>query len=91
MGKKNSIIPKFMVENPSDVFVFLIPLILHLDYEDFANCQFNVLVKNLTKKEVFIEKMSPEIFFTHFAFRKVYQNGKLAPYQNKKIKNNPLK
>jgi len=72
MGKKNTIIPEFMVKKPNEVFVFLMPISLHIDYEDLANSQFNVVVQNLSTKEVFIEKISPEIFFTHFAFRKTY-------------------
>ncbi len=75
-----------MIKEPNDVFVFLMPINLHLDYENLANSQFNVVVQNLTTKEIFIVKTSPEIFFTHFAFKKTYQNGKLAKYQNAKIK-----
>ncbi len=37
MAKKHKIIPKFMIKNPNDYFMFSMPINLHLDYENFAN------------------------------------------------------
>jgi len=60
MTKPKSIIPEFMIQNPDDIFMFLMPLKLKLDYENYANSHFIVAVKNLIK----------------FSFHQAYKKGK---------------
>lgn len=72
-----SIVPEFMKKDPEDTFVFLFPLRLKIDDEQIKNSHFEVVVKNLTKNEVFTEEMSPEIFFTHYPLLYSYKNGKI--------------
>jgi len=76
MTKPKSIIPEFMIQNPDDIFMFLMPLNLKLDYENYANSHFSVAVKNLTKSEFFTTELSPELFFTKFRFHQAYKKGK---------------
>jgi len=83
MKKPKSIIPEFMIKNPDDIFMFLMPLRLKLDYEDYGNSHFSVAVKNLTKNEFFTTELSPELFFTKFRFHQPYKRGK----QYKQINN----
>ncbi len=54
MKKPKSIIPEFMTKNKDDTFMFLMPLRLKIDYENYGNSRYKVAVKNLTKKEFFI-------------------------------------
>ena len=82
MKKTRSIIPEFMTKNKDDTFVFLMPLRLKIDYEDYGNSQFMVAVKNLSKNEFFHTYLSPELFYTKFKYYQPYKNGK----QDKKEK-----
>ena len=87
MAKSKRIIPEFMINNPGDSFMFLMPLNIRVDIEeDIANSYFNVLVKNLTTKEYFTTLIAPEVFFTNFKFQRIYTNGKLDKQKNKKNK-----
>ncbi len=78
MAKSKKITPEFMLDNPDDTFVFLMPLNLQPDHENLANSHFEVAVQNKTKKDYFTINMSPEIFFTHFQFHRAYRNGKIV-------------
>ncbi|WP_457746319.1 hypothetical protein [Sulfurimonas sp.] len=89
MTKPKSIIPEFMIKNPDDVFMFLMPLNLKLDYENYANSHFSVAVKNLTKSEFFTTELSPELFFTKFRFHQAYKKGK--QFRQYKRPNNDIK
>ena len=84
MKKPKSIIPEFMTKNKDDTFMFLMPLRLKIDYEDYGNSMYKVAVKNLTKNEFFYTYLSPEIFFTKFHFHRPYKNGR----QEKNYKSN---
>jgi hypothetical protein len=86
MGKSKKIIPEFMLDNPNDTFMFLMPLDLKPDDEDIGNSYFQVAVKNLTTKEHFATLISPEVFFTHFKLHKAYKAAKLDKKANKYIK-----
>ncbi|MDD2790281.1 MAG: hypothetical protein PHU40_06375 [Sulfurimonas sp.] len=86
MGKPKRIVPEFMLDNPDDTFMFLMPLDLKPDDEDIGNSYFRVAVKNLTTKDQFTTLMSPEIFFTHFKLHKAYKSAKLDKKANKYIK-----
>ena len=87
MSNSKSIIPEFMSDNPNDTFSFLMPLKIKLDKTDYSKSHFNVIVKNLTKNEVFDYEISPEILFTHYPFDKPYKNGKFdKDFDNTKIK-----
>lgn len=87
MSNSKSIIPEFMSDNPNDTFSFLLPLRIKLDKTDYSKSHFNVIVKNLTKNEVFDYEISPEILFTHYPFDKPYKNGKFdQDFDNTKIK-----
>ncbi|XPV68791.1 MAG: hypothetical protein ACNI25_16015 [Halarcobacter sp.] len=55
-----------MSDNPDDTFKFLFPLKLILDEDKFGNSHYDVVVKNMTKSEVFTYQVSPELLFTHF-------------------------
>ena len=89
MKKPKSIIPEFMIQNPDDIFMFLMPLNLKLDYENYANSHFTVAVKNLTKSEFFTTELSPELFFTKFRFHQAYKKGK--QFRQYKRPNNDIK
>jgi len=85
MTKSKKIVPDFMVDNPNDSFMFLMPLSLKPDLEeDIANSYFNVAVKNLTTKEYLETQIAPEVFFTHYKLQTAYKNGKLDRQRNKK-------
>lgn len=85
MAKSKRIKPDFMIDNPDDSFMFMMPLDLKPNLEeDIGNSYFNVVVKNLTKKEHFATLMAPEVFFTRFKLQKAYKNGSLDKYFNKK-------
>lgn len=87
MGKTKRIIPHFMMDEPNDSFMFLMPINLKPDLkENIGNSCFNVVVKNITKNSLFHVPMSPEIFFTHYKFHQAYKAGKLEK-QHKSKKN----
>lgn len=86
MIKSKKITPEFMLDNPDDTFIFLMPLNLKPDDEDIGNSYFEVAVKNLTTKEHFTTLISPEVFFTHFRLHKAYKSAKLDKKANKYIK-----
>ncbi len=77
MAKSNRVIPEFMAENPDDTFRIIMPLNLEIDFENYGNSHFNVIVRNITKKEDFLFEMSPELLFTHYPVEKYFINGKL--------------
>jgi hypothetical protein len=86
MANHRSIIPEFMAQNPNDTFKLLLPLKLVLDEDKFGNSHFNVLIKNMSKNELFSYKLSPELLFTHFPIEKSFANGKKNNfYKNKDI------
>lgn len=76
MATRKSIIPEFMKNNPDDTFQFLFPLKIVLDEDKYGNSHYEVVVKNITKNEVFKYPVSPELFFTHYQFLEYYKNGK---------------
>ncbi|RBQ26537.1 hypothetical protein [Arcobacter sp. CECT 9188] len=82
MSTRKSIIPKFMKDNPNDTFKFLFPLKIVLDEDKYGNSHYEVVVKNITKNEVFKYPVSPELFFTHYQFLEYYQNGKKVDIKN---------
>jgi len=86
MSKSKKIIPEFMVDNPNDTFIFLMPLKLKPDDEDIGDSYFEVAVKNITKNEHFKTLISPEVFFTNFKLHKAYKSAKLDKKSNKDIK-----
>ncbi len=86
MSNHRSIIPEFMAQNPNDTFKLLMPLKLVLDEDKFGNSHFDVLIKNMSKNELFSYKLSPELLFTHFPIEKSFANGKKNNfYKNKDI------
>lgn len=86
MAKKKSIIPEFMVNNPDDTFQFLFPLQIVLDEDKFGNSHYEVVVKNMSKNEIFTYQVSPELLFTHYPLCKSFKNGeKIEKYLNKDI------
>ena len=58
MAKKKSIIPEFMVNNPDDTFQFLFPLQIVLDEDKFGNSHYEVVVKNMSKNQIFTYRVS---------------------------------
>ena len=82
MVTRKSIIPEFMKNNPDDTFQFLFPLKIALDEDKYGNSHYEVVVKNITKNEVFKYPVSPELFFTHYQFLEYYQNGKKIDRKN---------
>ena len=82
MATRKSIIPEFMKNNPDDTFQFLFPLKIALDEDKYGNSHYEVVVKNITKNEVFKYPVSPELFFTHYQFLEYYQNGKKVDIKN---------
>ena len=86
MSTKKSIIPEFMVNNPDDTFQFLFPLQIVLDEDKFGNSHYEVVVKNMSKNEIFTYQVSPELLFTHYPLCKSFKNGeKTEKYLNKDI------
>ena len=86
MATKKSIIPEFMVNNPDDTFQFLFPLQIVLDEDKFGNSHYEVVVKNMSKNEIFTYQVSPELLFTHYPLCKSFKNGeKTEKYLNKDI------
>lgn len=87
MSKTKELIPDFMLDNPKDSFMFLMPIGYKPDLlEDIGNSYFKVLVQNLTQQELFETLLPPEVFFTHYRFHQVYKNGKIDSQWNKKAK-----
>ena len=82
MSTRKSIIPKFMKDNPNDTFQFLFPLKIALDEDKYSNSYYEVVVKNITKDEVFKYQVSPELLFTHYQLLEYYQNGKKVDRKN---------
>ena len=82
MSTRKSIIPEFMKDNPDDTFQFLFPLKIVLDEDKYGNSHYEVVVKNITKNEVFKYPVSPELFFTHYQFLEYYKNGKKVDRKN---------
>ncbi|MFA7070290.1 MAG: hypothetical protein WC144_05565 [Sulfurimonas sp.] len=82
MSTRKSIIPEFMKNNPDDTFEFLFPLKIALDEDKYGNSHYEVVVKNITKNEVFKYLVSPELFFTHYQFLEYYKNGKKVDRKN---------
>ena len=82
MSTRKSIIPEFMKNNPDDTFEFLFPLKIALDEDKYGNSHYEVVVKNITKNEVFKYPVSPELFFTHYQFLEYYKNGKKVDRKN---------
>lgn len=82
MATRKSIIPEFMKNNTYDTFQFLFPLKIALDEDKYGNSHYEVVVKNITKNEVFKYPVSPELFFTHYQFLEYYQNGKKVDIKN---------
>ena len=82
MSTRKSIIPEFMKNNPDDTFQFLFPLKIVLDEDKYGNSHYEVVVKNITKNEVFKYPVSPELFFTHYQFLEYYKNGKKVDRKN---------
>lgn len=80
MEKSKNIILEFMKNNPDDIFKLLLPLKLKLDFDNYANNKFEVIVQNCTKRELFIYDISPELLFTHFPVEKPFLNGKKTNY-----------
>jgi len=46
MGRQTKIVPEFMIKHPNDTFRIILPLNLKLDYENYGNSYFNVIIKN---------------------------------------------
>ncbi|MCT7508504.1 acetolactate synthase small subunit [Aliarcobacter cryaerophilus] len=82
MATRKSIIPEFMKNNTYDTFQFLFPLKIALDEDKYGNSHYEVVVKNITKNEVFKYPVSPELFFTHYQFLEYYKNGKKVDRKN---------
>ncbi|WP_066408227.1 hypothetical protein [Aliarcobacter skirrowii] len=76
MATKKSIIPEFMKDNPDDTFQFLFPLRMVIEEEKYGISHYEVVVKNITKDEVFEYQVSPELLFTHYQLLEYYQNLK---------------
>lgn len=84
MAKSKELIPDFMMDNPDDSFMFLMPTGYKPDLiEDIGKSYFKVIVQNLTKKELFEALLPPEVFFTHYRFHQSYKNGKIDKSQKK--------
>ena len=78
MAKLKELIPDFMMDNPDDSFMFLMPTGFKPDLvEDIGNSSLNVIVKNLTKHKVFKTQITPELLYTKFKFHQAYKNGKM--------------
>ena len=76
MGAQRRIIPEFMANNRDDTFRIILPLKLKLDFDNYGNSHFNVIVKNETTGEHSLQEMSPELLFTHYSTEKYFINGK---------------
>lgn len=86
MSTRKSIIPKFMKDNPNDTFKFLFPLKIVLDEDKYGNSHYEVVVKNMSKNQIFTYRVSPELLFTHYPLCKSFKNGeKTEKYLNKDI------
>ena len=58
MSTRKSIIPKFMKDNPNDTFKFLFPLKIVLDEDKYGNSHYEVVVKNMSKNQIFTYRVS---------------------------------
>ena len=58
MANKKSIIPEFMKDNPDDIYQFLFPLKIVLDEDQFGNSHYEVVVKNMSKNQIFTYRVS---------------------------------
>jgi hypothetical protein len=77
MAKSKDLIPDFMMDNPDDLFTFLMPFGIKPDLKDnIKNSLFNVFYKEHKTGEIRTTLVAPELFFTHFQFQVVYKNGK---------------
>ncbi|MPL78838.1 hypothetical protein SDC9_24708 [bioreactor metagenome] len=70
MATKKSIIPEFMKDNSDDIFQFLFPLKIVLDEDKFSNSHYEVIVKNISKKQLFKYSVSHELLFLFSEFVK---------------------
>lgn len=89
MAKSKDLIPDFMMDNPDDLFTFLMPVSLKPDLNDnIKNSLFNVFYKEHKTGEIRTTLVAPELFFTHFQFQVVYKNGKpeKKKFQSKEIR-----
>ncbi|MBF7070734.1 hypothetical protein [Aliarcobacter butzleri] len=92
MATKKSIIPEFMKDNPDDIFQFLFPLKIALDEDKFGNSHYEVVVENISKKQLFKYNVSPELLFSHYQFLEYYQNGKkVDKYKNEFVEEKSFK
>lgn len=86
MSTKKNIIPEFMKDNPDDIFQFLFPLKIVLDEDKFSNSHYEVVVENISKKQLFKYNVSPELLFSHYQFLEYYKNGKkVDKYKNELV------
>ncbi|MDK2042106.1 hypothetical protein [Aliarcobacter butzleri] len=86
MSTKKNIIPEFMKDNPDDIFQFLFPLKIVLDEDKFSNSHYEVVVENISKKQLFKYSVSPELLFSHYQFLEYYKNGKkVDKYKNELV------
>lgn len=89
MATSKDLIPDFMMDNPDDLFTFLMPFGLKPDLNDnIKNSLFNVFYKEHKTGKIRTTLVAPELFFTHFKFQVVYKNGKpeKKKYQPKEIR-----
>ncbi|WP_323585156.1 hypothetical protein [Aliarcobacter butzleri] len=92
MSTKKNIIPEFMKDNPDDIFQFLFPLKIALDEDKFGNSHYEVVVENISKKQLFKYNVSPELLFSHYQFLEYYQNGKkVDKYKNEFVEEKSFK
>lgn len=92
MATKKSIIPEFMKDNSDDIFQFLFPLKIALDEDKFGNSHYEVVVENISKKQLFKYNVSPELLFSHYQFLEYYQNGKkVDKYKNEFVEEKSFK
>ncbi|MFY4742266.1 hypothetical protein ACOTVT_02880 [Aliarcobacter butzleri] len=92
MSTKKNIIPEFMKDNPDDIFQFLFPLKIVLDEDKFSNSHYEIVVENISKKQLFKYNVSPELLFSHYQFLEYYQNGKkVDKYKNESVEEKSFK
>ena len=58
MATRKSIIPEFMKNSPDDTFQFLFPLKIVLDEDKYGNSHYEVVVKNMSKNQIFTYRVS---------------------------------
>ncbi|WP_418184806.1 hypothetical protein ACNSOS_07565 [Aliarcobacter vitoriensis] len=92
MATKKGIIPEFMKDNPDDTFEFLFPLKIVLNEDKYGNSHYEVVVENISKKQLFKYNVSPELLFSHYQFLEYYQNGKkVDKYKNEFVEEKSFK